>query len=248
MRKLGLIGGTGAAAIVPRDAQERSLPETPWGSASGRVLEWRWGGVQVAYLARHGASGDIAPHCVNYRANIWSLRHSGVDAVIGLNAVGGISTDCRPGRVVIPDQLIDYTWGRQHTYFDGTGEALRHIEFDPPFDAALRQSLLSAGARSGLDCLQRATYGVTQGPRLETAAEIDRLEADGCDVVGMTAMPEAGLAREAGLAYAICAVVVNRAAGRLPSGESIHGQLTAFAHHGMAGVAVLLQAVCVAAG
>ena len=161
----------------------------------------------------------MPPHRINYRANIWALRELRPDAVIGINAVGGIAPAARPGRVVLPHQLIDYTSGREHTFFDGTREPLRHVEFDPPFTEPLRAGLSAAARVAGLDALGNATYGVTQGPRLETAAEIDRLAADGCDIVGMTAMPEAALAREAGLEYAICAVVVNRAAGRLPAGK-----------------------------
>jgi purine nucleoside phosphorylase len=246
-RRLGLIGGTGAAMLLPAmtAAPPRQAPEvTPWGSTSAPLLTWHQGDAEIVYVARHGSDARIAPHRVNYRANVWALRQRQVDAVIGLNAVGGITPGAWPGRVVLPDQLVDYTWGREHTFCDGTGEPLRHIEFDPPFSEDLRRQLLTAAGIVGTDALARATYGVTQGPRLETAAEIDRLAADGCDVVGMTAMPEAALAKEAGLPYAICAVVVNRAAGRLPAGESIHRQLAAYLEKGMGEVHSLLQAFC----
>jgi purine nucleoside phosphorylase len=208
------------------------------------VLVWQQDQVEMVYLARHGAAADIPPHRVNYRANIWALRQRGVDAIIGLNAVGGISSAAWPGRLVVPHQLIDYTWGREQTFFDGTVEALRHIEFDPPFTEEVRAQLAAAARHAGIDLLDHATYGVTQGPRLETAAEIDRLAADGCDIVGMTAMPEAALAREVEAPYAICAVVVNRAAGRLPPGGSIHGQLAANLAQGADQLRRLLDAFC----
>ncbi len=143
---------------------------------------------------------------------------------------------------MLPAQLIDYTWGRAQTFCGADGEPLRHVEFDPPFDGGLRHELAVAARVAGVNALEGATYGVTQGPRLETAAEIDRLAADGCDVVGMTAMPEAALAREAGLRYVICAFVVNRAAGRLPPGASIHAELSAFLADGLAGVGRVLEA------
>jgi purine nucleoside phosphorylase len=178
---------------------------------------------------------------VNYRANVWAVRELRPDAVLGINAVGGITPAAQPARLVVPHQLIDYTWGREHTYFDGSAEPVRHVEFDPPFAESVRNGLLEAAAAAGLEVMSAATYGVTQGPRLETAAEIDRLAADGCDVVGMTAMPEAGLARELGLAYAICAVVVNRAAGRLGQGATIHGDLARFTRQGMADAQHLIE-------
>ncbi len=245
MIRLGLIGGTGSSLLLPATAAPAPDPgSTPWGATSAPLLTWQQGDVEVVYVARHGSGAGIAPHRVNYRANVWALRQRRVTAIIGLNAVGGITPGAWPGRVVLPHQLVDYTWGRDHTFCDGTREPLRHIEFDPPFTATLRRQLAAAAGRSGTDMLDGATYGVTQGPRLETAAEIDRLAADGCDIVGMTAMPEAALAREAGLSYAICAVVVNRAAGRLGPGESIHQQLALHLEQGMAQVRVVLSAFC----
>ncbi len=244
MRRIGLIAGTGAAALLPADAGRLAPVATPWGAPSAPLRTWQQGGCQFVYLARHGEPAAIAPHRVNYRANIRALQAQGVTAIIGINAVGGITPAATPGRLVLPHQLVDYTWGREHTFCDGTGEPLRHIEFDPPFDEALRRELAAAAAAAGIDLLTSATYGVTQGPRLETAAEIDRLARDGCDLVGMTAMPEAALAREAGLAYAICAVVVNRAAGRLPPGSSIHAEMAGNLARGMAAVGRLLEAFC----
>jgi purine nucleoside phosphorylase len=242
MRRIALIGGSGAAVVLPAAVEERSLGVTRWGPPSGPLRVWRAGPLEVCYLARHGADGTIAPHRVNYRANIESLRTLGPEAVIGINAVGGITAAATPGRVVLPRQLIDYTWGREHTFCDGESGPLRHVEFDPPFDESLRGMLAGTAHAAGVDALDGGTYGVTQGPRLETAAEIDRLAADGCDVVGMTALPEAALAREAGLRYAICAVVVNRAAGRLGTGASIHAELALNLERGMRHAGRLLDA------
>jgi purine nucleoside phosphorylase len=180
-------------------------------------------------IDRHGVNGEIAPHRVNYRANLWLLREAGVTEVIALNTVGGIDPRFIPGSVVIPDQIIDYTWGRESSYEDPT-VAECHPEFTMPFDSSLRVAILSAAGSAGLSAHNGAVYGVTQGPRLETAAEIDRLERDGCDIVGMTAMPEAILARELGLRYAMVCGVVNYAAGSsicratpgLPAGDANH--------------------------
>ena len=241
MRRVVLIGGTGSTGLVPAEAVSAPTPGTRFGVPSGPLQQWRVGTTEVLLLPRHGLAGNVPPHRVNYRANIRAIQALHPDAVIGINAVGGITAEARPARLVIPDQLIDYTWGREHTYFDGEGEPVRHAEFDPPFTAGVREALLAAGATAGLDVLGRATYGVTQGPRLETAAEIARLAADGCDIVGMTAMPEAGLARELDLPYAICAVVVNRAAGRLPRGATIHGELIRYLEQGMADAGQLIE-------
>jgi 5'-methylthioinosine phosphorylase len=242
LTRVALIGGTGSAALVAgRPVESLALAAGRWGQASAPLLTWRTATTEVLFLARHGHDGRIPPHRVNYRANIAALAALEPDAVVGLNAVGGITPAAIPGRLVIPHQLIDYTHGREHTFFDGGGEPLQHVEFDPPFDPALRAALLEAACRARLDVLAHATYGCTQGPRLETAAEIDRLAADGCDLVGMTAMPEAALAREAGLAYAICAVVVNPAAGRIPGGVGIHAEIARHLDMGFAAVQALLQ-------
>jgi purine nucleoside phosphorylase len=247
MTRIAIIGGTGSAALVPAEARALPLRETRWGNPSGSLMTWQRGSTEVFYLPRHGERGAIAPHRVNSRANIQVFRDLGCDRVIGINAVGGIVPAAWPGRIVVPDQLIDYTVGREHTFFDGTDQTLQHVEFDPPFTEAIRRGLIAAAATAGVDVLDRGTYGTTQGPRLETAAEIDRLAADGCHIVGMTAMPEAGLAREARLAYAICAVVVNRAAGRLPPGGSIHADLREHVAQGMSQVAQVLAQFLAAA-
>ncbi|MEO8223237.1 MAG: S-methyl-5'-thioinosine phosphorylase, partial [Gammaproteobacteria bacterium] len=183
----------------------------------------------------------IPPHRVNYRANVWALSQLGLDHVLAINAVGGISPAAAPGRLVLPDQLIDYTWGREHTYTGDSRFPLQHVDFTEPFSGLFRDRLLASARRLGLDLMPTATYAVTQGPRLESAAEIDRLERDGCHVVGMTAMPEAGLARELGLSYAICCVVVNQAAGRVPAGATLHGQMATALGEGMAAVRQLIS-------
>jgi 5'-methylthioinosine phosphorylase len=240
MNMLGIIGGTGLATLDGM-AIERSQPvTTPWGEPSAPLLHGRFAGRPAVFLARHGRGHTIAPHAVNYRANIWALRESGVTRIIAVNAVGGIGDAFAPGTLAVPDQIIDYSWGRVHSFYDEPGEALQHVDFTEPYSRALRQVLLAAAARANLPVRDGGVYAVTQGPRLETAAEIDRLARDGCDIVGMTGMPEAGLARELGLEYACCAVVVNRAAGR---GGDIHGELERWVEEGMATARRLLRAV-----
>jgi purine nucleoside phosphorylase len=200
-------------------------------------------GHEVLLMSRHGEPGAraIAPHAVNYRANVWAFRELGVDHLLGINTVGGISASATSGSLVLPDQLIDYSWGREHSYSGHAGMPLQHVEFTTPFCTRLRDRLLGAAYRAGIELQPRGTYGVTQGPRLETAAEIDRLERDGCDLVGMTAMPEAGLARELGLSYAICCVVVNRAAGRTPPGVAIHAEIAANLQAGLGNAGHLVR-------
>jgi|TARA_B100000315_G_scaffold207909_1_gene202838 purine nucleoside phosphorylase len=167
--------------------------------------------MDVLSLSRHGPGHRYTPHQINYRANVWALRELGAEGVIATFTVGGISAALTPGTLVLPDQVIDYTWGRAHT-FDLPGE--RHVEFSDPFDEGLRRWLAAGAGHSGLEVVLGGTYGATQGPRLETAAEIDRLDGEGCSVVGMTAMPEAALARELDLPYVALCLVVNPAAGR----------------------------------
>lgn len=238
---LGIIGGTGLAGLDGMTVERRHAVTTPWGEPSAPLLCGSLAGHQVTFLARHGSAHAIPPHEVNYRANIWALREVGVDRVIAVNAVGGISDAFLPGMMAVPDQLIDYSWGRAHSYCGENGQALQHVDFTVPYSQPLRALLLAAAARAGLDVRDGGIYAVTQGPRLETAAEIDRLARDGCHVVGMTGMPEAALAREIGLEYACCAVIVNRAAGR---GGDIHGELARWVEQGMTAARHLLHAVC----
>jgi 5'-methylthioinosine phosphorylase len=211
---LALIGGTGLSSLDGLQLRRLHAVETPYGSPSMAVEEGEICGETLFFLHRHGGRGaPIPPHLVNYRANLWALKELGVSAVIGVNAVGAISKTLRPGRLVIPDQLIDYTWGREHSFDDGSRGELLHIDFTEPYDRPLRGAVLAAAVEVGLPHADTATLGVVQGPRLETAAEVVRLARDGCDLVGMTGMPEASLARELGLPYAAVCMVVNAAAG-----------------------------------
>jgi 5'-methylthioadenosine phosphorylase len=175
----------------------------------------------VVFLARHGYGHTIVPHEVNYRANVWALREEGVDSIVSVASVGGIRNDIWPGTLVLPHQIIDYTWGRASTFFEGPGQPVNHIDFTEPYSRALRERILKAAAAIGERIMDGGVYAATQGPRLETAAEITRLERDGADLVGMTGMPEAALARELGLEYAAIAVVANYAAGRGDSERAI---------------------------
>lgn len=243
MSVLGIIGGTGLAQFEGLRIERQEAVSTPWGAPSAALLHGRLADRPAVFLARHGREHTIAPHAVNYRANVWALREAGVDGVIAVNAVGGISDTFAPGTLAVPDQLIDYSWGRAHSYFDGSGQPLQHVDFTAPYSPAMRELLLRAAETAGLDVRDGGVYAVTQGPRLETAAEIDRLARDGCDIVGMTGMPEAALARELGLEYACCAVVVNRAAGR---GGDIHGELERWVAQGMTAARRLLQAALAA--
>jgi len=213
MRRLAIIGGTGIEQLEDFSQLDRRCPETPYGQPSGAIVEGRLRGIPLYFLQRHGRPRAVPPHLINYRANLWALKSLGVTEIVAINAVGGIAPAMQLGRLVIPDQLVDYTWGRAHTFDDGSDGILHHIEFTEPYDRELRAALLAAAAAAGIPCADGAVYGVAQGPRLETAAEIRRMARDGCDVVGMTAMPEASLARELGLAYASVCMVVNAAAG-----------------------------------
>src|SRR5690606_3398570 len=209
---LGLIVGSGLGSLA-LEIVRRSSTHTPFGPPSSALLGVSIGGHRVLCIARHGEEHGIAPHEVNYRANLWALHQHGVQQCIGVNVVGTIDEAFRPGDLAVPDQLIDYTWGRSGS-FGGDGRKVVHAEFAEPFSGELRRRIVKAGADCGYGALCGGIYGVTQGPRLETIAEIDRLERDGCAMVGMTALPEAALARELGMDYAICALGVNFAAGR----------------------------------
>ena len=187
---------------------------TRFGKPSAPVHKATLEGCEFVTIARHGDHHSIPPHAINYRANLVALQKAGAKAVIALNTVGVVSDVRAPGELAVPEQLTDHTWGRQHTIFDGADGVVEHIDFTQPFSATLRRKLLSAAEAAGIDCYDGGVYAATQGPRLETAAEVDCLERDGADYVGMTAMPEAALARELGLEYACLAMIVNRAAGR----------------------------------
>lgn len=214
MTELAIIGGTGLTKIKELEITSRQVVSTPYGEPSGPMTFGRIANRDVVFLARHGYGHTIPPHRVNYRANLWALQFIGVRQVVAVGSVGGIAEAFGPGCLAVPDQLIDYTWSRDHTFFEGEASGVTHIDFTYPYTAGLRERILAAARDAELDILDYGTYGATQGPRLETAAEIDRLERDGCHIVGMTGMPEAALARELGLEYGTCAVVANRAAGR----------------------------------
>lgn len=240
---IGVIGGTALADLAALEAAEtRADFQTPWGAPSGPLVRGHLAGRAVCFLMRHGPGHKLAPHRINYRANIQALADAGCKQVIAIAAVGGITDAMRAGRIVIPDQIIDYSWGRAHSFYDDEhGALLDHIDFTEPYDAALSKTLVDTATGLDFDPAAGGVHGVTQGPRLETAAEIDRMARDGCDIVGMTGMPEAALAREAGLDYACCAVVVNKAAGR-SGGAAIHAEIEATLAQGMADIERLLVA------
>jgi 5'-deoxy-5'-methylthioadenosine phosphorylase len=218
---LGIIGGTGLTQLANLQITHRQVARTPYGEPSGALTFGRICGQEVIFLARHGYGHTIPPHEVNYRANLWALKDHGVDRVVSVATVGGIHPDLIPGTLVIPDQIIDYTHGRAATYFVNGGKPVTHLDFTFPYCDAMRAALLQAAARAGIRPHDGGVYGVAQGPRLETAAEINRMARDGADMVGMTGMPEAYLARELELCYAAVGAVVNYAAGRGLSADGI---------------------------
>ena len=209
-----IIGGSGLQSMPGLEIIERLDIETPWGRPSSLITVGKLEGQKVLFLARHSDEHGIPPHKVNYRANIAALIEASASCIFAFNAVGGISEGLGAGSLVVPHQIIDYTWGREHTYSDNTATDLQYVDFTEPYDASLRTILMNAAAQCSSDIVTEGVYAATQGPRLESAAEIVRLERDGCDIVGMTGMPEAGLAREKNLPYACLALVVNPAAGK----------------------------------
>ncbi len=213
MSRIGIIGGSGLDQLAALTGVRARRITTAWGEPSAPLLEGCLDGTPVVFLPRHGAAHHLPPHRINYRANIAALRDAGVKEIFAVAAVGGIGHEAGPGTLVVPDQIIDYTWGREHTFHDGLGGRVEHVEFGDPFCPVLRQCLIEAAGQIGQAVVTQGCYGATQGPRLESVAEIGRMARDGCTLVGMTGMPEAALAREAGLAYASCALVVNWAAG-----------------------------------
>jgi 5'-methylthioadenosine phosphorylase len=228
---LAIIGGSGLTKLSTLAVAHREVVRTPYGDPSSALVFGQIAGRDAIFIARHGHGHTIPPHRVNYRANLWALRERGADAVIAVASVGGIG-ECRPGDLVLPDQLIDYTSGRAMTFFDGEDSHVVHVDFTQPYTSELRQRCLGAARAAGIPLKDGGVYGAVNGPRLETAAEIDRMERDGATLVGMTGMPEAVLARELGLPYAVICVVVNHAAGRGDSAEQIS----------MEGIAKVLEA------
>jgi 5'-methylthioinosine phosphorylase len=219
MTLLAIIGGSGLSGLANLEVTRRQVLRTPYGEPSGPLTFGNIGGRPVAFLARHGYGHTIPPHEVNYCANMWALKEQNIKSVVSVASVGAIKKEYGPGTLVLPDQIIDYTWGRRSTFFEGPGAKVTHIDFTEPYTFALRERIGKAAMACGQSVAKGGVYAATQGPRLETAAEINRLERDGAALVGMTAMPEAALARELGLEYATIAVVANYAAGR---GDSVH--------------------------
>ncbi|MCB1986502.1 MAG: S-methyl-5'-thioinosine phosphorylase [Burkholderiales bacterium] len=211
---LAIIGGSGMTQLSCLEISHRQIIRTPYGEPSGPFTFGKVNDYEIVFLARHGHGHTIPPHLVNYRANLWALNTLKPKYVIAVAAVGGIREDMVPGKLVIPDQIIDYTHGRDSTYFNTTDEPVTHIDFTYPYCSATRAQLFKAAKLAGESVIDGGVYAAVQGPRLETAAEINRLERDGADMVGMTGMPETALARELGLNYATLAVVANHAAGR----------------------------------
>ncbi len=218
---LAVIGGTGVYQLAELERVESHLPNTRYGLPSGPVRVGMLGGRRVAFLARHGEGHSVPPHRINYRANLVALQLVGARRVLALNTVGGISAACGPRVLACPDQLIDYTWGRISTLGEEPGSEVLHVDFGDPYTPALRRDVLAAAARAQVALVDGGCYGATQGPRLETRAEIARMRRDGCDLVGMTGMPEAGLARELGLDYACLGIVANWAAGAGPDPDEV---------------------------
>jgi 5'-methylthioinosine phosphorylase len=219
--ELAVIGGTGVYALGELADVETHQPVTPYGAPSGPVRVGLYAGRRVAFLARHGEGHSLPPHRINYRANLAALKALGAQRVLALNTVGGITEGYGPRVLACPDQLIDYTWGRISTFCEEPGSEVLHVDFGDPYTPALRRQVLAAAARAGVAVVEGGCYGATQGPRLETRAEIARMRRDGCDLVGMTGMPEAGLARELGLDYACLAIVANWAAGAGPDVDEV---------------------------
>ena len=243
MTTVAIIGGSGLTKLKNLRITRREVIRTPYGEPSAPMVYGQLGGQEAVFLPRHGAGHTIPPHEVNYRANIWALKHTGVDKAIAVNAVGGISPDyLASGTLVIPDQIIDYTYGRAHTFFDSEQKQVTHVDFTDPYCDGLRQTIIKAAARAGIKAISRGTYGATQGPRFESAAEIRRMERDGADIVGMTGMPEAGLARELDLCYASISLVVNPAAGKTREGISLR-EIEKNLEAGMGTVRSLLEQV-----
>jgi len=240
MNLVAIIGGSGLTKLKNLEITRREVLRSPYGEPSSPLVFGRLGGQNAVFLARHGHGHTIPPHEVNYRANIWALKEVGATHVIAVNAVGGITPGMTSGRLVIPDQIIDYTYGRHHTFFGNEQKPVTHVDFTFPYCDELRATIAAAARDIHLDVATAGTYGATQGPRFESIAEIRRMERDGADIVGMTGMPETGLARELALCYACIAVVANPAAGKAEGTISLQ-EIERILESGMAQVRSLLE-------
>ena len=216
---LAIIGGRGLSQLANLKITHRQVMRTPYGEPSGAFLFGTLDHHEVIFLARHGYGHTIPPHLVNYRANLWALREQGVTEVVSVATVGGIRADLKPGVIVVPDQIIDYTHGRDSTFYEVRDKAYSNADFTLPYSSELRERILSSAVTAGQEFVDGGVYAATQGPRLDSIAEINRYERDGADMVGMTGMPETALAKELELHYATIAVVANHAAGR---GDNTH--------------------------
>lgn len=241
MSKIAIVGGSGLTQLASLEIIRRDKINTPYGPPSGDLVQGSLAGNPVVFLARHGDGHSIPPHRINYRANIWALKQAGVQQIIAVFSVGALN-QILPGEIAFPDQIIDYTHSRAHTFFDDETSPVTHIDFTEPYCPKLREILQATARELGIVFGEGGTYGASQGPRLETAAEIRRMRQDGCDYVGMTGMPEAALARELGMTYAACVVVANQAAGMTP-GEISVATMNKILEEGMENVRVLVRQV-----
>ena len=240
MAELAIIGGTGLTQLDSLEIRDREIVHTPYGEPSAPLTHGSLFGRDILFLPRHGYGHTIPPHKINFRANLWALKQAGAKCVLSVAAVGGIRKDMKPGALAVPDQIIDYTWSRVTTFFEEGLQNVTHIDFTEPYSEMFRQKVIQAAKAARVKVIESGTYAATQGPRLETAAEINRLEKDGCDIVGMTGMPEAALARELELDYAACAVIANLAAGR-GIGEITMKEIEVELARGMAKVGKILE-------
>lgn len=242
MTRLAIIGGTGLSQLPGLTIVEQHSIESPYGKPSAPILCGEYQGKKAYFLARHGNPHNIPPHQINYRANIWALKNLGITHIIAVAAVGGLSKAMAPAQLAIPDQIIDYTYGRKHTFFEDDLEHVTHIDFSFPYSSELRKQLIDAAQSHTIPLNNTGTYACTQGPRLETAAEIKRLQRDGCDLVGMTGMPEAALAKELDMDYAALAVVANWGAG-MTENEITMAEIEIHLKNGMANASKILLTI-----
>ncbi len=240
MKTTAIIGGSGLTQIESINVIDEQLHITPYGDPSAACIIGELGEQKIIFLARHGNPHTVAPHKINYRANIWALKEAGAEQIIAVTAVGGITPEMSPARIAIPAQIIDYSYGREHSFLAEDNNPVQHIDFSYPYNESLREQLIASAKTLKLDIQPGGVYGCTQGPRLETAAEISRMERDGCDLVGMTGMPEAALARELEIPYANCSVIANWAAGKT-TGEITLPEIIKNLEQGMTDIEQLLR-------